>query len=101
MKKIKDDLDRMGQKLDDLGIHQQQAIWVLCESAPKIIKSLEEIIKKEDPDDSEMQVAPSERMYELLNKLQAVKASPEGAALDLAAALYSIISLILTIYPMH
>jgi hypothetical protein len=36
MKKIKDDLNRMGQKLEDLGIHHQQALRELQESAPSL-----------------------------------------------------------------
>ncbi|MCX6676718.1 MAG: HEAT repeat domain-containing protein [Methanothrix sp.] len=101
MKKIKDDLDRVGRKLDDLGIHQQQVLWELQESTPKLIRELEEIIKKDELDDSGKQKVPRGLWHELLNRLQALKASPAGATLDLAAALSSIISLILTIHPMY
>jgi len=101
IKKIKDDLERLGQSAEDLGIHQQQALQELQESAPKLIKELEEITKRDELNDSDKQEVPSSLRQELLNRLQALKASPEGAILDLAASLSSIISLILTIHPLR
>ena len=101
IKKIKDDLDRLGQSMDDLGIHQQQALQELQESAPKIIIELEEIVKKDDLDDSDKQEAPGSIRKEILNRLQALMDSPAGAALNLAADLSSIIGLILTIHPLR
>jgi hypothetical protein len=100
MKKIKDDLNRLGQSVDDFGICQQQALQELQESAPKLISELEEITKTDGLDDSGEREIPSSLRQEILNKLQAIKASPAGTTLDLAAALSSIISLILTFHPL-
>jgi hypothetical protein len=101
IKKIKDDLDRLGQSVDDLGIRQQQALRELQESAPKLIRELEEITNKDDLRDASKQEIPRGSKQEILNRLQALKDSPAGAVLDLAASLSSIISLILTIHPLH
>lgn len=98
IQKIKNDLDRLGQKLDNLGILQQKALQELQENAPRLIWELEQIIKKSDFDETGKHEVLSGWKQELLDKLQALKSSPEGATLDLAAALSSIISLVLTIY---
>lgn len=101
IKTIKADLDRLGQGLNDLGIQQKQALRVLQDNAPKLITEVEEIVKTDDFDDSRKKEVSSGWRQEILNRLQALKASPEGATLDLAAALSSIISLILTIHPLN
>lgn len=97
MKRIKDDLDRVGLKLDDLGILQLQALQKFKESAPKLIVELEEVVKKIDLGDPKKRESSNGWRQRILAELQALKTSPEGATLDLAAALSSIISLILTI----
>jgi hypothetical protein len=100
IRKIKEDLDRLGQKLDGFDIHRQQALRELRESAPGLIMEMEEIIKGHDFREPVKQEVPASWRQELLSRLQALKASPAGATLDLAAALSSIISLILTIHPL-
>jgi len=72
IKKIKSDLDRLGLKLDDLGISQQQALGELSENLPRILNELEMIAR--DIDD------PNTK--EILDKLNTLKKSPIQSCFD-------------------
>ena len=100
IKKIKDDLDRLGQTVDDLGIYQRQALQELQKSAPSLIRELKEIVKeKENLNDPETAKVPDSWWQKPLNKLNTFDESPSRIAIGLAADLLQIISFILPPIP--
>jgi hypothetical protein len=72
--KIKNDLDRLGQRLEDLGIYQQKSLFELQENMPRILDDLANIAIASNQNDNKMQ--------DIIKRLQILKKSRVESCFD-------------------
>jgi len=89
VKAIQSDVEGLGDKVEDLGLSQQQVLLELKSEMPRIIEELEELVKAREVDDK--------RCQDILNELQTLRNSPEETILNQAGNLTGIIGLVLTV----